>query len=164
MGYRRTTSVRLAVAMATAVVSTVVTGLTVVSPAQAASFSNATLIQTTDPASCGSPVLASSPYPSNIAVAGLAGTVSDVNVTLSGLSNDWGADLEIMLVGPAGGAQNLVLLSDAGTSINGFNLTLDDSAANFLPQNGALFSPAKPTDYALLSETDTFPAPAPAIA
>ena len=132
--------------------------------AGAASFSNSTSINTTDPVDCTSPRLASTPYPSNIVVSGLSGTVSDVNVTLNGLTNDWAADLEVMLVGPAGGAQNLVLLSDAGTSINGFNLTLDDSAANFLPQNGALFSPAKPTDYAQLNETDSFPAPAPAVA
>jgi hypothetical protein len=142
---------------------TVLAAVAVVSPAAAAVFSNATAINTTDP-TCGGPPLASSPYPSNIAVAGLSGTVSDVNVTLNGLSNDWGGDLEVLLVGPAGGSQNLVLLSDAGTSVSGFNLTLDDSAPNFLPQNGALFSPAKPTDYAELSSTDSFPTPAPAIA
>ena len=163
MGYHRNRG-RLAVAVATGLVSAVVTVVVVVSPAQAATISNGTLIQTTDPANCGSPSLASTPYPSNIAVSGLSGTVSDVNVTLTGISNDWAADLEIMLVGPAGGAQNLVLLSDAGSSVSGFNLTLDDSASAFLPQNGALVSPAKPTDYALLGESDTFPSPAPLIA
>lgn len=68
-------------------------------------------------------------------------------------------------MGPAGGAQNLVILSDAGTQeFTNFTLTLDDSAAGFLPNSGSLTATAKPTDYAELSGADPFPSPAPAVA
>jgi len=164
MGYQKKVGGgRAAAAMAFVLGCTMITVLATASPAMATSFSNTTAINTTDPV-CGSPALASTPYPSNIAVSGLSGTVSDVNVTLHGMTNDWAGDLEILLVGPGGGSQNLVLLSDAGTSISNFTLTLDDSATDFLPQNGAVFSPAKPTDYAELGSTDSFPTPAPPIA
>lgn len=134
--------------------------------AAATSFSNPTAITVTLP-TCGGAVQPSTPYPSNITVSGLSGTVSDVNVTFHGMNNFEG-DFEIMLVGPGGGAQNLMLLSDSGSAdVTNFTLVLDDAAASLLPQNGSWgTSPrtAKPTDYAELTGTDTFPGPAPAIA
>lgn len=151
------------VALALALVLSTLTLLVTASPAAAVSFSNTAPITTTDPATCISPVLASSPYPSPITVSGLTGTVSDVNVTLRGM-NFWSGDFEVLLVGPGGGVRHLVLLSDAGTGdVTNFTLTLDDSAADFLASSGAPTGTAKPTDYNELSRADVFPAPAPAV-
>jgi len=79
----------------------------------AATFSNPAAINTTDPP-CGGAVGPATLYPSVINVSGQTGTVADVNVTLQGM-NFFEGDFEVLLVGPAGGAQNLVLLSDSGS-------------------------------------------------
>ncbi|MCL4868882.1 MAG: S8 family serine peptidase [Anaerolineae bacterium] len=103
---------------------------------------------------------AASPYPSNIVVAGLGNSVADVDVRLVGLAHTWPDDIDILLVGPQG--QNLIIMSDAGgsNSITNVNLTLDDSAANPLPDSTLITSGTyRPTNY---GTGDTFPAPAPA--
>ncbi|MEA2900424.1 MAG: hypothetical protein QOH36_311 [Actinomycetota bacterium] len=131
-------------------------------PARATVFSNAGAITMPDP-NCTDPDIAS-PYPSNIVVSGLSGTVSDVNVTLTGVTHPFEGDIEILLVSPAGGTKNLELLSDAGTgSLSNATLTFDDAAASLPPQNSA-WGPGtyKPANYLELSGADTFPAPAPA--
>ena len=43
-----------------------------------------------------------SPYPSVINVSGLAGTITNLSVTLNNLSHTWAADMDILLVGPTG--------------------------------------------------------------
>ena len=60
----------------------------------------------------GSPPGKAVPYPSDIFVSGLTGTISDVKATLSGLTYPYSQDLEVLLVGPAGGSE--VLMSDVG--------------------------------------------------
>jgi subtilisin-like proprotein convertase family protein len=133
-----------------------------VSPAMAAVFSNPAPITMPDP-NCTDPDIAM-PYPSNIAVSGMTGTVSDVNVTLNGVTHPFEGDVEILLVSPAGGTKNLTLLSDAGTgALSNATVTFDDSAASLAPQNSA-WAPGtyKPSNYTELSGADTFPAPAPA--
>ncbi len=103
---------------------------------------------------------AASPYPLNINVSGLPGTVADVNVSLFGLEHARPDDIDILLVGPAG--QKIILLSDVGgnNDINGVDLVLDDEAADFLPDSGQLTSGTfKPTN---IGTGDTFPSPAPA--
>jgi hypothetical protein len=52
------------------------------------------------------------PYPSTITVSNLAGTITDVSVTLSNLSHSYPDALDILLVGPGG--QKVMLMSDAG--------------------------------------------------
>ena len=131
-----------------------------VGPAGAATFSNATAITLPDP-DCTDPDVAS-PYPSNISVSGLTGTITDVNVTLAGVTHAFQGDIELLLVGPTGA--NLVVLSDAGTgSLSNATVTFDDAAASVPPQNSA-WGPGtyKPVNYAEISGADTFPAPAPA--
>jgi subtilisin-like proprotein convertase family protein len=73
------------------------------------------------------------PYPSTQLVSGLAGSIENVSVTLLGFSHTFPDDLDILLVNPAG--QSVVLMSGAGgaASMNGINLTFDDTAATFLP-------------------------------
>ena len=79
------------------------------------------------------------PYPSGIEVSGLSGSVSDVNVTLSGLSHTFPDDIGVLLVGPEG--QKTILMTDVG----GFDdfggiLTFDDAASGPLPDEGPLSS------------------------
>lgn len=101
------------------------------------------------------------PYPSNIFVSGLGGTVSKVTVSLLGVNFPETGDLDFLLVGPGG--QRFVFWSDAGggSSASSGTFILDDTAGSLLPASGSI--PAgtyRPADYAV--ESDTFPAPAPA--
>ncbi|MEI2765331.1 MAG: Ig-like domain repeat protein [Dermatophilaceae bacterium] len=106
-----------------------------------------------------------SPYPSTIAVSGLAGLVTDVNVTLVGLTHPVANDLDILLVGPTG--QSIVLLSDPGgdgalVSAANATVTFDDSAAGAVPTSGSITGAAsfRPTDQSS-ALADSFPPPAP---
>ena len=101
------------------------------------------------------------PYPSNMIVSGLSGTISKVTLTLTNFSAPRTNDKNFLLRGPGG--QTYVFMSDVGGAVATSNvtITLDDAAATQLPNSGALSSGTfRPTDYAV--DPDTFPAPAPA--
>jgi subtilisin-like proprotein convertase family protein len=141
-------------------------------------FSNTSAIQIPDSG-------AANPYPSEISVQGLSETISDVNVKLNGFSHGWPDDVAVQVVGPDG--TSVLLMSDVGgpplfgdTAVNGINLTLDDEAANSLPDNGLLstgtYKPTKGTtpfcnafvDFRCLGYVDdpvptSWPSPAPAL-
>lgn len=126
--------------------------------APTATFTNATTISIPDNPTVGSP------YPSQIAVSGMVGTVTSVSVTLNGFTAPRPSNLDFLLVGPGG--QSLIILSDAGanlTAVGPITFTLADSGAANVPANPTNPSGAttyKPTDY---DATDpNFPAPAPA--
>jgi len=137
----------------TATATATATATPTAGPTCAVAFSNTAAITINDNA-------AGSPYPSNIAVSGLTGTVTAVTATLNGISHTFPDDADIMLVGPGG--QNTLLMSDAGGGgdITGLNFTFDDAAAATLPDatqlSGGTF---KPSNYD--TTTDAFPAPAP---
>jgi subtilisin-like proprotein convertase family protein len=119
-------------------------------------FANANLIRI--PA--GAPTSTSgvaSPYPSTIAVSGIAGTVSKVTATLTNFSHTFPGDIDILLVGPAG--QRVVLMSDVGggTDIVNVSLTFDD-AGPALPLTALSSGTFRPTNS---GTGDVFPAPAP---
>jgi subtilisin-like proprotein convertase family protein len=99
------------------------------------------------------------PYPSEVTVAGLQGTITRVVVALTNFGHASPDDADILLVAPNG--RRIVLMSDVGgnTEVGSVSLTFDDTATNSLPDNAPLVSGTyKPTDF----ETgDTFPAPAP---
>jgi hypothetical protein len=100
------------------------------------------------------------PYPSNITVGGLGGTISKVTVSINGLTTATPDDLDLMLVGPTG--QAFMFMGDAGGSnaLSNVNLTFDDAAASLLPDSTAIVSGTfKPSSY---TGFDSFPAPAPA--
>ncbi len=100
------------------------------------------------------------PYPSNIVVSGLSGTISKVTVGLNNLNHTFPSDVDMLLVGPGG--QSFIILSDVigGTDWVNINYTLDDDAAVVIPGTGAPASGTfKPTNY---GTGDGFPAPAPA--
>ncbi len=106
------------------------------------------------------------PYPSDIFVSGLTGSISNVTATLSGITYPFSQDLNVLLVGPQGGSE--ILLSNVGpstgtTSATNTTLTFDDSTSFTLPENSTFPSNStvvtKPVDY---TGNDTFPSPAPA--
>lgn len=101
------------------------------------------------------------PYPSNIIVSGLTGTISKVTVTLLNITHTSSNDIDVLLVAPDG-ITNTVLMSDAGsTSMINVTLTFDDNAAESLPALGLILSGIyKPTNN-LGDIDDFFPPPAP---
>lgn len=110
----------------------------------------------------GTSVAAASPYPSTIDVSGMTGVVTDVNVTLTGLSHTRPGDIDVLLMSPNG--VSVLLMSDAPVSsssaISNLTFTFDDAAANGLPNSGPLVSGTyRPTDFN--TGTDSFPSPAP---
>jgi subtilisin-like proprotein convertase family protein len=113
-------------------------------------FSNTSSISIVDATSAGAS--GANPYPSETNVQGISGTISDVNVKLNGYSHGFPDDVAVQLVGPDG--TSVLLMSDVGgaapfgnTAVNNINLTLDDEAANSLPDNGYLTTGTyKPTE------------------
>ena len=110
------------------------------SAASAATFSNNEGITINDDANpdCAVPGTAT-PYPSEIAVSGLGTSISDVNVSVSGLSHSSPDDIGLLLVSPEG--QSVILMTDSGglSAVRDINLTFDDAAPGFLP-NGPFLS------------------------
>jgi subtilisin-like proprotein convertase family protein len=99
------------------------------------------------------------PYPSTIAVDGLSGTITDVNVTLSGLGHSFPQDASILLSSPSG--TNVVLMSRAGGAlpISNVRVTFDDQASAPVPQSGTLTDGTyRPSDY---KASDDYRTPAP---
>lgn len=119
------------------------------------------------------PSTTATPYPSPIAVAGLTGTITEVHVTLKGLTHEGPADLDVMLEAPDG--KTMMLMSDvcaADTNENpitsAIDLTFADSATAPIPADTACaaggFKPFDDEDDPEFPFTgpDSFPAPAPA--
>ncbi|HET7234992.1 MAG TPA: IPT/TIG domain-containing protein [Actinomycetota bacterium] len=132
-------------------------------PAAAVDFSNSAAI--TVPA--GSPTTTSgvaAPYPSTISVTGMSGTITDVNVTLTGITHTWPDDNDILLVAPNG--DKVKLMADVGgsTDISNVNLTFDQAAAGLLPDNVLITSGTyRPTQGAATAGgTPQFDGPPPA--
>jgi subtilisin-like proprotein convertase family protein len=99
------------------------------------------------------------PYPSTATVAGLVGAVTDVNLTLFGFSHTFPDDVDVVLASPSG--KRAVVLSDAGgeTAVTAIDLTMDDQAAQSLPDSLPLAAGSyRPADHEV---GDTFAAPAP---
>ena len=98
-------------------------------------------------------------YPSELAVSGVTGTVSDVDLTVNGISWWASSTLDAMLVAPDG--RTAMVISDVGgyNAMTGVTLTLDDEASADLPELDAPTSGRyRPTNF---GGGDTFPAPAP---
>ncbi len=101
------------------------------------------------------------PYPSNIFVSGLSGSISKVTVTFTNVNFPETGDLDFLLVGPGG--QKFIIWSDAGggSSSSTGTFVLDDAALSQLPASGSIAAGTyRPSDYAV--EGEVFPAPAPA--
>ncbi len=137
-------------------VALVLASLALAAPAHAAVFSNTAQIRVPGTGTQGP----ANPYPSQIAVSGLTGAVTNVTATVTGLTHTFPNDVDLLLVGPSG--QTVVLLADTGgaTNIANVNLTFSDAAptgvpspivsGTFRPTNGGAFTgpaPAPPGPY-----------------
>lgn len=104
------------------------------------------------------------PYPSSISVSGLTppGNITNVVVTLKGVTHSRPSDLDILLVGPGG--QHCELLSDAGNTpaVSGVDITISRTGRLLTPAdlltNGGTFAPVN-----FGSTLENFPAPGPGI-
>jgi subtilisin-like proprotein convertase family protein len=135
--------------------SVVIAGLSLLAlPARAQTFSNP------DPITINQAGVAT-PYPSTIAVAGVAELVGQLTVTITGLSHTFPNDVDVMLAGPEG--QSIVLMSDVGGNFDLEDVTLvfDDAAAESLSAGQITSGTYLPTNAD--SITDAFPAPAPIV-
>ena len=120
-------------------------------PALALIFSNLGTITINDNAQA-------SPYPSQIAVSGTSGTITDVNVSLFGYTHGFPDDVDVLLVGPGG--QTVVLMADVcggGPGVSGVNLTFDDGAVGSLPASGCTSGVYDPTNGGGFSGTPPAP-------
>ena len=99
-----------------------------------------------------------SPYPSEIAVSGLIGPITDMSVTLHRFGHTYPADVDILLVSPGG--EGVVLMSDAcgGADIEDFTWTFSDSAPARCPDDCSGFV-YKPTN--VFGDHDPWQPPAP---
>lgn len=111
----------------------------------------------------GAPGTTSGPaslYPSPITVSGLPPQIAKLSVTLDGLTHQNPDDLDVMLVAPGG--QRIMLMSDSGgaVGVSNYQLTFDDDAAGYLPDDTVIVSPGtyRPTERTF---GDVMPAPAP---
>ncbi|CAA9482413.1 MAG: hypothetical protein AVDCRST_MAG05-1370 [uncultured Rubrobacteraceae bacterium] len=107
---------------------------------------------------------ATTPYPSEISVAGLReGKVLDANLMLKGFSHKYPYEADVMA---SHGTRSRTVMSDTGNNIgvNNITLGLDDEAASPLPPGAgtALTTGTfKPTNASDGYGSDAFPAPAP---
>ena len=98
-------------------------------------------------------------YPSDITVAGLSGTIVDVDVTLTGLTHTNSLDLAFAVDPPAGTTADVYDGAGGGHGVSNQTLILDDEAPTYLPQNTALVGGRfKPAVWFLGTN---FPAPGP---
>lgn len=67
------------------------------------------------------------PFPSTVFVNADAGPITDVNVTLTGITHTWADDVDILLVAPGGQAS--ILISDACGADDLTSITFDQQAA-----------------------------------
>jgi hypothetical protein len=98
-------------------------------PCGGITFTNPTSVTIND---SGTHPVPASPYPSNIVVAGMPGSISKVTVKLNNITHARPGDIDILLIGPQG--QTAVIMSDTGGTptvsggITNVTLTLDDVA------------------------------------
>jgi subtilisin-like proprotein convertase family protein len=109
--------------------------------------------------------LPAQPYPSNVNVSTLIGTITKVTVNLNGMTFPRPRDMDMLLVSPTNA--NLILMSDVGdlSAASGINYVVDDAAASAMPTgSGSSLSSGtfRPTDFNFAAGDDVFPAPAPA--
>jgi subtilisin-like proprotein convertase family protein len=123
------------------------------------SFSNSDNIRPADPVN-GAPGIDPVHYPSAIDVAGLAGTITGVQVDLKGVGTSFTGDLDVLLVSPGG--QAVMLMSDvSGKNPIAFaNISFSDTSQP-MPSSDPISSGFyRPTN--LLDNNDPMPRPAPA--
>lgn len=117
-----------------------------------------------------SPIVDYTSTTSQIVVSGQSAAINDVNVTISGLSHEFPADLDVLLEGPTG--VKVMLVSDAsagadcGADAVNVTLTFDDAAAGPVPADGFATGSFRPgnTVGACAGDPDDAKVPAPTAA
>jgi subtilisin-like proprotein convertase family protein len=102
------------------------------------------------------------PYPSTITVSGLAGSILDVDVTITGYGHAYPRTVDMLLVGPGG--QHVMLMSDAGgdNAASDVNLIFDDAARGTMRASTVASGTYQPTNLVGFLTGDALAAPAPA--
>jgi streptogramin lyase len=103
------------------------------------------------------PLVGAPSTPASTNVSGLQGTITDVNVRLTGISHTFPDDMDVILQSPTG--KTALIMSDVGSAVgsratnktsypaDGITLTLDDQAARSLSDTNPLVSGIyKPTN------------------
>jgi hypothetical protein len=100
------------------------------------------------------------PYPSDIDVLGLTGVVTNVSVTIHGLTHSSPADLDMLLLGPSG--QTFHFWSDVGgaNAVSDITVTVADDGATMLPDSGPLLDGTTYRPFNADTTGDDFPLPA----
>jgi subtilisin-like proprotein convertase family protein len=136
-------------------------------PYAVSTFSNPAPITFNDAAVDGT-ITAGTPYPSNITVAGFAGSIGKVTVSVNNLSHTFPRDIELLLVSPTG--VKVKFMSDACGSGDIVNqtFTFSDTATQDLPFATTAATPCttgtyRPINYTQAGDNDQMPAPAPAL-
>jgi|SRR5215208_2620540 subtilisin-like proprotein convertase family protein len=137
----------------------VASGVTLAAPLHSGgkiTINDATFDETTQTTTVGT----ATPYPSEIVVSGLPGLITDVNVVLRGFSHTFPEDVDMLLIGPSGNL-NAILMSDvgAGEDVRNKTLALDDQATDSLPDSSQITRGTfQPVDYDTEpGDIDTFP-------
>jgi subtilisin-like proprotein convertase family protein len=103
------------------------------------------------------------PYPSEIAVSGLNGPITNVTVTLHRFGHTHPTDVDILLVSPAG--DTVMVMSDAcfEGDIEDFTWTFSDQAprAMSIDKSDCGEFTYRPTNHDFVSDSDTMTSPAP---
>ncbi|HET9496344.1 MAG TPA: S-layer homology domain-containing protein [Chloroflexia bacterium] len=101
------------------------------------------------------------PYPSNINVSGVNGTVTGVSISLLDFQHWFYDDVDILLVGPQG--QSVILMSDAGGTCSATTTLRFQDGAPPLPDEQCPpgEGPYSPSNYTSGPWPDDFPTPAP---
>lgn len=101
------------------------------------------------------------PYSSDIDVLGLTGVVTNVSLTIHGLTHSSPADLDMLLVGPSG--QTFHFWSDVGGAnpVSDVTITVADAGATPLPDSGPLVDGTTYKPFNADTTGDDFPVPAP---
>lgn len=102
----------------------------------------------------------SDPYPSEIAVAGFTGPLTDVNVTLHGLSHTFPGDLAALVVAPSGAKTLLMVNCGDEFDVDDIDLVFDDADPDSLPEEAQITAGTyRPTD--CFGESFDFGSPVP---
>ncbi|MDQ4122089.1 MAG: DUF5050 domain-containing protein [Acidobacteriota bacterium] len=102
------------------------------------------------------------PYPSNITVSGMTGTITDLNVRINNFSHSFPDDVAFLLVNPDG-TKKFILQSDSGGGTDVVNLTytFDDQAVSNIPDDGPMPGNNGSIRPSSVGDDDAMPPPAP---
>jgi subtilisin-like proprotein convertase family protein len=152
--------------LGTALLAVGATAMLMPSAAGAATFSNTAPVTINDPsADCDVAGQGpADPYPSPIQVSDQTGAITDANVTITGFSHTYPADVRILLVGPHGQTADLMDEAGGSTDVSDLTVSFDDAAADPVPTPlvSGTFKPTQEANGCGFDQTSDYPAPAPA--